>query len=200
MCGPAAVRFPWALGLGAGRRPPVRFWKVRVGRSSARRRCGDAWAGPDPEGVTRGFVSRAHPGTPRGDGGCDPGPGGILLGALLPKKFPEVQLRAFQLVLKEPSPTLHFLQLWPGERRSGSRFSCPRNPRIPGAGLPILGPCSSPGAGPSTLSPQASLMCLYLSLILACPRVEFYSWSPESLVRIIPSLIHILPSLISGDP
>lgn len=173
----------------------MRLWKVRVGRSSAPRRCGDAWAGPDPEGVTRGFVSRAHPGTPSGDGGCGPGPGpgGILLGALLPKKFPEVLLRIFQLVLKEPSPTLHLLQLWPGERRSGPRLSCPRNPHIPGVGLPIPGSCSSSGAGPSTLSPQASLVCVYLSLILACPRVEFYSWSLESLVR-------ILPSLISGDP
>lgn len=109
--GPAAARSPWALGLGADRRPPVRLWKVRVGRSTAPRRCGDAWAGPDPEGVTRGFVSRAHPGTHSGDGGCGPGPGGILLGALLPKKFPEVLLRIFQLVLKEPSPTLHLLQL-----------------------------------------------------------------------------------------
>lgn len=105
---------------------PVRLWKVRVGRSSTPRLCGDAWAGPDPEGVTRGFVSRTHPGTHSGGGGCGPGPGGILLGALLPRKFPEVLLRLFPLVLKEPSPTLHLRLLWPGERRSGPRSSCPR--------------------------------------------------------------------------
>lgn len=142
--GPAVARSPWALGLGADRWLPVRLWKVRVGRSSAPRRCGDAWAGPDLEGVTRGFVSRVHPGTPSGGGGCGPGPGGILLRALLPRKFPEVLLRLFQLVLKEPSPIFRLLQLWPGERRSGPRSSCPRNPRIPGAGPPILGPFLSP--------------------------------------------------------
>lgn len=80
-------------GLSGSERTFASLWKVRVGRSSAPRRCGDAWAGPDPEGVTRGFVSRAHPGMHNGGGGCGPGPGGILLGALLPKKFPEVQLK-----------------------------------------------------------------------------------------------------------
>lgn len=93
-------------GFSGSERTSVRLWKVRVGRSSAPRRCGDARAGPDPEGVTRGFVSRAHPGTHNAGGGCGPGlgPRGILLGALLPEKFPEVLLRVFQLVLKEPSP------------------------------------------------------------------------------------------------
>lgn len=174
-----AASFPCAFGRSAWAEAQLRAGVVTRGR-----------------GRTRGrHAGLCEPGPPRDAqrGGLRPGPRRHLAGNPSAKEVSRSPAEGIPASTEEPSPTLHLLPLWPGERRSGPRSSCPRITRIAGAGPPILGPCSSPGAGPSILSPRASLVRVYLSLIFACSLFESYSWSPESLVR-------ILPFLISGDP
>lgn len=137
--------------------------------------------GRTPRASRGGFVSRTLPGTRRGRWGRRPGPWRRLAGSPSAEKFPGVLLTVFQLVLKEPSPTLHLLPLWPAERRSGPRFPAPGTRASLVRVFPSAAPAaSSPGVDPSVRRPRASSVWVFPTPILACLKVSVLFLVPKN--------------------